>query len=198
MPFEKHICTSCGVLSTCTSHLPRHREPDPLLCYNFLGVSGGCFCWGLSSVWTRAECSSPQGQWLWAFQPGYGLSAQISSSFLPLPSCLPLGLQERCGDHSRHGHCPWVSLTCCGISKSWARQETHSWRCCFPAWSREDPLRDNLGLLGHRCGLVPSVVGRVLRRQHVGAGGMWLCTPEGMVTLGPCQATIPLPAWNSS
>lgn len=33
------------------------------------------------------------------------LCAHISRSFLPLPSCLPLGLQERCGDHSRHGHC---------------------------------------------------------------------------------------------
>lgn len=47
-----------------------HREPDSLLCYNFLGVSGGCFCWEMSSGWTSGKCSSPQWQSLWAFQPG--------------------------------------------------------------------------------------------------------------------------------
>lgn len=137
-----------------------------MLCYNFLWVSEGCFCRELSSGWTNRKCSSPQGQSLWAFQPGYGLCAQIGRSFLPLPSCLPLGLQERCGDHSRHGHFPCASLTCCGISKSWATQKTHSWRGCFSAWSGDDPLRDNLGLLGKRCDLVPSVVRQVLRWQH--------------------------------
>lgn len=36
-----------------------------------------------------------------------GPCAQISTSLLPLPSCLPLGLQETCGDHSSCASLTW-------------------------------------------------------------------------------------------
>lgn len=85
-----------------------------------------------------------------------------------MPSCLPLGLQERRGDHSRHGHCPCVCLSCCGISRRHPAADAVS----LPG--AEEPLRNSLGLLGSRCDLVPSVVGQVLWWQHVGAGEMWL------------------------
>lgn len=72
-------------------------------------------------------------------------------TFLPLPFCLPLGLQETLGARPR----AWTLCLCVCLpavaspraKESWVRQETHGWRCHFPAWSREDPLKGRLGLL---------------------------------------------------
>lgn len=103
-----------------------------------------------------------------ACQLGYSaVCTQISGSFLPLPFCLPLGLQERLR-YRLQARTPslyvWVAAVASPrAEESWARQEIRGWRCCSFAWSREDPLKGIVGLLGNRCDLMaPSLVEWVL------------------------------------
>lgn len=86
--FQKHIWTSCEVLSTWISQLPCAEvvTEKQILCYSFLGVSGSCFCWELSSEGTRGKCSSPQGELLWALQPACVPRSAVASCLCP-PAC---------------------------------------------------------------------------------------------------------------